>query len=531
MTSSTPQSIARSIRNLHPLFVAVVLALLCLASYSNSFNNGFLMDDYPMLIKHPNISSPEFLRYDFSKEGPKLDYFRPIERVFLFLNHSLFKDQPAGYHLVNLAFFYLSCLAMYQLLTALLKDKPTAFLTVVLFAAHPINSIIIDYKNATYFSVLLLVMTLGLLHNVRNIGRPVNFLREALPLVWCAIALLSHEIAVAYPLYLAAVLYFGCGRTFKETFLRSLPSALLVGAYILFRFFFFSLKEGVLQNMHMTLLTYTASLGKAVGWYLSKLIGLQDLIMAWNAAVLPREVLHFNALFVLMLGLAVYFLWRARRDDPRKLGLVWFVIGLLPFSIACFSRPIFGFAMQPHWMLFGSIGFFLFLGTTLRQLGNTVNKQAWVAIVMIIMVAYVLHTRHYNYLWGTQERYCRHWLSVQPESSWANYWLGYDRMEHGDFAEAEKYFTRSITGSMADAASYANLGYIKRVQGRLREAASDYENSLRFDANNAQTYFWLGYVWWELSQPAKAETCFKRAVKLDRSLADAVKTVKFSVRK
>lgn len=527
MASSLNRMIIAPIRNLHPLFVAVFLFLLCLASYSNSFNNGFLMDDYPMLIKNPNITNPEFMKIDFSNRGG-VAYFRPVHNVITFFTFRFFADRPAGYHLVNLALFYLACLALYRLLTAVLKQKPLAFLTVALFAAHPINSIVVDYKNATYFGALLISMTLGILATVRNTDKPFNMLRELPPLVFCAIALSSHEVAVAYPMYLAAILYFGCGRTFRESFLRVLPCAFLTGAYILFRSL--SVKKNVLGNMHLSFFEYTASLAKAVTWYLGKLIGLDGIIMAKDTTALASQIVIFNILAIFTVLMTIFWASRTRKDDPRLLAVIWFVCGLFPLALACVSRPLFGFAMQPHWMLFGSIGFFLFVATTLRQLGNTVNRQVWVAAVMIIMVAYVLHTRHYNYLWGTQERYCRHWLTVDPHSSWASYWLAYDRMEQGDHAQAEHYFQKAIKGSVADVASYANLAYIKRVQGRLTEAVSDYENALRLNPSDAQSHFWLGYVHWQLHNIANAEVCFQRAVKLDGSLADAVKKVKFSPR-
>lgn len=524
MTSSQTKNI---IQNFHPLFVALVLLVLCFASYSNSFNNGFLMDDYPMLIKNPNITNPEFMTIDFANRNG-VAYFRPVHNVITFFTFRFFADRPAGYHLVNLTLFYLACLALYRLLTAVIQQKPLAFLTVSLFAAHPINSIVIDYKNATYFGALLISMTLGILMSVRNTGKPFNVLSELPPLVFCAIALSSHEVAVAYPLYLAAILSFGCGRPFKETVLRTLPSAVLVGAYILFRFF--SVKKNVLGNMHLPLWEYTASFAKAVGWYLGKLTGLNGIIMAKDATALASEIVIFNILAIFAVLMTIFWINRTRKDDPRLLAVIWFVCGLFPLALACVSRPLFGFAMQPHWMLFGSVGFFIFLASVLLDLRKKMNQKLWLAIVIMIVGFYILNTRQYNYLWGSQERYCRYWLSVDPESSWASYWLAYDRLEHGDFAQAEHYFQKAVKGSVADAASYANLAYIKRIQGRLEEAASDYKSALSLDSTNASTHFWLGYVQWQLNDISKAEVCFQRAVKLDGSLAEAVKSVKLSAK-
>lgn len=517
-----PQERRSFIQNLHPLFITLLILVICFLTYSNCLNNDFLMDDYPLLVKNPSIGSIQFLQMDLSNNGHGQAYFRPVERILRFINFSMFADQPTGYHLVNLALFFLGCLSLYQLVLFIFKDKPLAILTAVLFAAHPINGIVVNYKNATYFALFFLAMNVSILQFLNGIEKRSKF-SYTLSFFWLALALLSHETTIAYPLFLAAILYCGLRKSFKETVLLTLPAVIFVGMYVLLRFFFFSMHESVIANigpMGMTFFGYTAALAKVIGWYISKLIVLKGILMVWTAEVLPSEVFLWNAILVTGVICAIILGLSSKRTDPARLAILWFLAGLLPLSFACFSRPLFGFAIEPHWLLSTSVGFFLFLAAILLKLREKINPKIWLVVILVILVSYIAQSRHNNHLWGSQERYCRYWLSISPDSYWANFWLAYDRMENKDYPEAVRHFKRILSGTTLDAGTYFNLGFIEFSQKNWDEAAFYYAQSLRFDPNNAATYYWLGCAQLNLGITDKARACFKKAIELDGSVEE-----------
>lgn len=69
--------------------IAFFLLLLSFATFYNSFDNAFLMDDFPMLVENVNIGDPIFLQVDPAAKTQV--YFRPVTHIlnlitFTFLN-------------------------------------------------------------------------------------------------------------------------------------------------------------------------------------------------------------------------------------------------------------------------------------------------------------------------------------------------------------------------------------------------------------------------------------------------------------
>src|SRR3989338_10903727 len=95
------------------LLTAIALAVICVVSYSNTLHNGFLLDDYTLLLGNDTLSNVSFKTL-FSW-GFKTNY-RPIAFAFLKLELMFFGDQPAGYHIVNLIFFFGICYLFYWIL-------------------------------------------------------------------------------------------------------------------------------------------------------------------------------------------------------------------------------------------------------------------------------------------------------------------------------------------------------------------------------------------------------------------------------
>jgi hypothetical protein len=83
--------------------ILLLLLFLGLVTFSNSFDNAFLMDDFPMLVGNLSIGAPDFLQLDPNAKSQV--YFRPVSHFLNLITFTLFGKAPAGYHLVNLLLF------------------------------------------------------------------------------------------------------------------------------------------------------------------------------------------------------------------------------------------------------------------------------------------------------------------------------------------------------------------------------------------------------------------------------------------
>lgn len=506
--------------------IAFCLAALCLVTYANSLSNGFLMDDYPMLIKNQHIGSPFFLQLVPPTQAQHLLYFRPVTHLLNLITYSWFKENPVGYHLLNLFLFYLACLSLYKLLTLILKDKHIPLLASLFLCTHPINGLLVNYKNATGLTLLILAVNLSLIHFLTAGEHRNKIPSYALGLTWLLVALLCHEIVLAYPLYLAAILWYIKKYTLKDI----LSSLALIGIvfipYLFFRVNFLGVKGnliGTISSLHMSPLNFFATYVQLILWYLSKLVTLKGIVLMWDTPVIRDPAASWGLVGlggIGFLGVLGRLAQKTKRDEI-SLALSWIGIGFLPVAWACLSRPLFGIIIEPHWLIFSSIGYFLLLATLLVRLRNFVNSKLYAALLVTIGLFYLTSTWNYNYLWGDQKRYCRYWQALSPYAYGPNFWLGYAYLEEGNYRQARDPFRRILKGGVRDFETLGNLGLAEYRLGNLPAALNFFQESLAMNPRYADTHYYVGDIYLKSGQLKMAEFFFTQAVRLDPSLIDS----------
>ncbi|HEU4382198.1 MAG TPA: tetratricopeptide repeat protein [Anaeromyxobacteraceae bacterium] len=118
----------------HWLLVAALLAAVALA-YQPAWNGGLLWDDAAHLTR-AELRSWEGLRRIWLEPGATQQYYPLLHSAF-WLEHRLFGDAPAGYHVVNLILHVAAAALAGLALTRL--QVPGAFLAAAIFALHPVQ--------------------------------------------------------------------------------------------------------------------------------------------------------------------------------------------------------------------------------------------------------------------------------------------------------------------------------------------------------------------------------------------------------
>ena len=78
--------------------------IACALAYSNSLQNGFMLDDHLILFGEQGIEKFNSFLDVFTKDLGS--FYRPVGHLVLAVSYSLFGTQVAGYHLVNLGRFF-----------------------------------------------------------------------------------------------------------------------------------------------------------------------------------------------------------------------------------------------------------------------------------------------------------------------------------------------------------------------------------------------------------------------------------------
>jgi len=123
----------------------VVLLVVTLAAYSNSFQSGFPMDNKGLLLEDSRI-------HEVSAQNLKLIFqhtywwphgesglYRPVTTLSYLFNYAILGngDHAAGYHWVNLALHFGNVLLLYCLALKLIKSAWPAALLAAVWAVHP----------------------------------------------------------------------------------------------------------------------------------------------------------------------------------------------------------------------------------------------------------------------------------------------------------------------------------------------------------------------------------------------------------
>ncbi len=168
--------------------VFVLLVLLILPIYSNTFQSSFQFDDKPNIVDNQRLHltdlSPDAIRGTFFAKGGKGTFFRPIASLSLALNWYAGKDDTFGYHLVNIAIHILTALFLFLsishlLKTPRLKDHYTeediyfiSLLSAVLWAVNPIQIQAVTYIVQRMTSMAAMFYIIGIYFYLR--GRQSN---------------------------------------------------------------------------------------------------------------------------------------------------------------------------------------------------------------------------------------------------------------------------------------------------------------------------------------------------------------------
>lgn len=197
---------------------AVPLLLLAAATflvYSNSFHNGFHLDDVPALLENAQIK-------DLRNLPQILTAPRGVSMATFALNYAIGGFNVFGYHLVSVACHALSAMLLYLLFfhtlqtgrdrtDAAARPRKLALFAALLFAVHPVQTQAVNYIVQRMEILASLFYLLALLLFIKasvTSGRARRTLLFFLVFASYWLGLYSKEIVITFPV--VALLYDYC---------------------------------------------------------------------------------------------------------------------------------------------------------------------------------------------------------------------------------------------------------------------------------------------------------------------------------
>src|SRR6266566_4143353 len=130
------------------LWLCLVLGLLTLAFYANSFTAGLLFDSDTIIRLDPRLRGlhwaniEQILTHDYWWPSDASVLYRPLTTFSYLFNYTILEnaEEAGGYHLVNFLLHWTNAWLVLLIVRRLSDRLDVAVLTACLFAVHPVNT-------------------------------------------------------------------------------------------------------------------------------------------------------------------------------------------------------------------------------------------------------------------------------------------------------------------------------------------------------------------------------------------------------
>jgi protein O-mannosyl-transferase len=542
------QPAATAARN--PLLFAVAVVALTLLTYWPAIRADFIWNDADY-VTAPALQSVDGLRRIWTEVGATEQYYPLLHSAF-WVEHRLWGDSPAGYHLFNLL-LHAGAACLFALVLRQLA-VPGARLAALVFALHPVGvesvAWISEQKN-TLSLVFFLGAALAYLKFEdapdREARRARGRYRWGTVLFVCA--LLSKTTTATLPAALLVITWWRRGRIeWRRDVVPLLPWFAVGAALGLFSAWVEKHVIGAAGAEFALSFTERGLLaGRIIWFYLGKLLLPIDLIFIYPRWIVDAGV-PWQWLFPLALVALLAGLWLLRRRTRAPLAVLLLFAGSL-FPVLGFFN-VYGFMFSfvaDHWQYLPCLAVVAFAGAGLARLPTAASGLLIAALGVLTwqqshmyadMDTFYRTTLARNpdcwmaennlgslrHLAGRDDEAIAHYLvalRLKPDSSKAHTNLGNILRDQHRLAEALPHFEAAVQIE-PDASVYQdNLAGALRESGRAREALPHHREALRLDPTYSAAHNNYGVTLRELGRADEAITEFEQAVRFDPNSAPA----------
>jgi len=526
-----------------PLIHVLMIILLGLAVYSNTFNSPLLFDDESAILRKDDIKDIGYItRMPISLVVAES---RLIGYITFAVNYAAHGLDVTGYHIVNIAIHLLCALLVYWLvlLTFLTPYFPddrsvktcssryfTALFAALLFISHPIQTQAVTYIVQRYASLTTLFYLLSLTMYIKSrlsesVMAKYGFYAGAL--ASALLAMKTKEIAFTLPLAIIFYEYiFFSGNAKKRLFYLSL---------FVIAMFFIPLALIIANGHSLTSLSSIVELTKMAGdpdvsrWdylytqfrVIVTYIRLLFLPVSQNLdydypiyrTFFTAPVFLSFSFLLSVIGWGVYLLFRASRSDKKgrevhwlrliAFGIFWFFLTL---SVESSIIPIADVIFE-HRLYLPSVGFFIAVMACVMWMRNRMGNKPFVAkavlAVMVLVVAGLSVTAYArNAVWQDEVTLWADAVSKSPNKDRVKYNFhessGRAYLARNNYPEAFSEFKAALLIRSDFADPHKNMGNLYFKLGRYDEALTAYQTALGFpsDYSMADVHFNIGEIYY-----------------------------------
>jgi tetratricopeptide (TPR) repeat protein len=480
----------------------VLLILTALICDGSSWGHQFVIDDWVYIVENHFIQNPRnFLRILVSPLVP-VHLYRPLTALSLGVDCWVHGLNPDGFHVVNRLIHVMICLGTFWVLRHLLSNPAAAFLTALLFAAHPIQTEAVTYIDGRSDLLAMLFFVFAWLFHIHARHSAEAKRRYfAAALVFYFFAMLSKESGITW---IAVVLV-----TEFVYFSKSSPAALwqnlrkglwkVFAGYLFAPLVFLALRAfafGQVQRAHDSFVQNPLS---HVPFLVRELTGLKVLFQSLGLLFWPVHLsadYSYNqiplitqwsspaALGCIALSLAFLLLlgWSYFRAPDVFFGLGYF---LATYSVVSNLVIHIGTIRADRLLYMPSLGILLIVGILLagldRRLQWPMAKKALRLSLVVFVILLITRTVWRNSDWQDDRTLWLQTVQTAPNSSNAHHALGSVFFARREYSLALEQYRVAETIYAEDPMLICDLGDVLSQVGRADEAMQYYRRAVDLD--------------------------------------------------
>ncbi|MGF1534791.1 MAG: tetratricopeptide repeat protein [Bernardetiaceae bacterium] len=457
--------------------------------------------------------------------------YRPFSIITFAIEYEFFGVNPMVSHAINTIIYSLTCLLLLFTLHQMFGNHRLPdflrsimpFMATVLFVVHPIHTDIVanvqQRDDLLAFFFLLITTYLVLLGTQRSFTFKLLLLPPILLSFGCA--LISNEISVSFLVIIPLILY--CFSDLKKRELLVLAVPFWITALVFVKAQEFFALEAVQLNdllnnpfLHATNAEKYATLIYVAGRYLKILIFPFQLSHDYSYNEIPLRQFSDPAVWGILLfyglGLIAATISMLRRRNVVSFAFLYFVLSL--GTISTVSNLIFptGVVMDENLLYIPSLGicigfvyFVYYVATYFSRLyyaqRYSIYTLIW-AISLIVMTFFAIKTVQRSKVWENNFTLLLEDVKYAPNSAKIRNML------------AEEYLHRA-----------ANIKNTEERLHLINEGVSHLKRGIEIYPDNAAAWVLLGNTEMALYDHYKADACYKKAIEIDPTTAEAYRNL------
>ena len=476
----------------------LILTVLVIGVFANSFDNAFVSDDIAEIRDNPNVGDAgTFLTHPYGF----------IRLIFYWVAFHIGGLNPPIFRLINII-LHLGSVYLLYIVLAILHSKKLAFFAAAIFAIHPaISEAVVWISGGTYPQYTFFFLLSFLLYILSENKKFFYWLSVAIFLF----TFMSHPV-MPLPLFIIFPLYEYTYGNLRKNWFKFIPYFILSVMYVFINLGALPEREATLQSVHYQekgIDNPLVQIPIAITSYL-ELIFWPKVLTLYHSELAFNNLQFFIRVVIFILLICGVFI------SLFKNKIIFFWLSLFFISLSPTLTPFrFNWIVAERYIYLPGIGFFVAILYFLEKF-STKKYQTFIYVAFIlIIIALSTRTVIRNIDWHSEDNL---WIATgktSPSSPNTHNNLGDVYGRWGDKQRALQEFQTAIVLKPNYADAYHNLAntYLELADGE--KAIENYKKAIEFSPKLWQSYQNIAAVYFQQKKYDLALDYIQKAISIN----------------